>query len=85
MPLMRRLLPLLVVGLIAVPGFAVSAAPVAADQSPPEVTLLERGDGPRRELRYELAAGDDQQISLSTLTRISQKVGNDPVRTGVSP
>jgi hypothetical protein len=82
---MRRLSILLVAGLLAIPSLSATAGPAAADQSPPKVTVLERGDGPRTELRYALAAGDEQLVKLRVLTRIGQRVGNDPPRSGSSP
>jgi len=83
---MRRLLHFLVVtSLLAAAGLTSAGAPAAADQSPPAVTVLDRGTGPRDELRYALTAGDEQLVELRVLTRIGQQVGDQPARSGSSP
>jgi hypothetical protein len=82
---MRALARPLVAVLIVGSGLAATAAPATADQSPPEVTVLDRGDGPRTELRYALTAGDEQLVKMRVLTRIGQQVGDEPARSGSSP
>ena len=82
---MRRLSILLVVGLLATTAVVTATVPAVADQSPPEVTVVERGDGPRTELRYALTAGDEHLVKMRVLTRISQQVGDQPTRSGSSP
>jgi len=82
---MRRIASLIVAGLMTTTGVVTLGAPATADQSPPEVTVLDRGSGPRTELRYALTPGDEQLVALRVLTRISQVVGDDPPRSGSSP
>lgn len=82
---MRRLSILLLAGLVAATGLVAAAGSATADQSPPEVTVLDRGDRPRTELRYALTAGDEQLVKMRVLTRIGQQVGDEPARSGSSP
>lgn len=82
---MRRLSSFLALGLLATTAVVTATVPAVADQSPPEVTVVERGDGPRTELRYALTTGDEQLVKMRVLTRISQQVGDQPARSGSSP
>jgi hypothetical protein len=83
---MRRLPVLLALAAIAAgTAIATPAVPAGADQAVPVVTVLERGTGPRTELRYHLAAGDEQLTELAVLTRINQKVGSQATRSGSAP
>jgi hypothetical protein len=82
---MRRVWSLaFAVVMVGLPTVALGAVPAAADQTPPTVTLLDAGDGPRARLRYDLDVGAEQEIELAVLTRIGQTVDGD-TRNGSSP
>jgi hypothetical protein len=64
----------------------VSAAADVPDQAEPadapEVTVLDRGASPRRELRYDLPLGTTQTLEFRTYTDISQRIGKRIARGG---
>jgi hypothetical protein len=82
---MRRWSLVLAVALLAAPAVAISAGSAGADVNPPTVTLLDAGDGAKKELRYDLEVGEQEDLVLVVTTRISQKVGSQPPRSGSSP
>lgn len=77
---------------MALVALALSSAPAASAQTEteestdetPEVELLDRGEAPRRALRYTVPASATQTQELRTYSNVSQKVGED-VQSGGTP
>ncbi len=82
---MRRRSLVLAVALLATPAVVLTPRTAGADVAPPTVTLIDAGDGAKKELRYDLEVGEQADVALVVTTRISQKVGSQPPRSGSSP
>jgi hypothetical protein len=79
--------------LVALWTLVATAAPVTAgagtedagaEPSPPVVEVLDRGDSPRTDLRFQVPAGTTQTLRMRTYARISQTIGGQ-TRSGSTP